>query len=356
MAKHVLRRLLTGALMLLVGLLTGCQAASVSAEYTQAHVTEQDAAAKYPDFAAIATPLLCIPGLAQDAIPQGIDYAASPDWVVISNYHRDGAASTLSLVDKTTGEMVKAVRLANVDGSVHTSHVGGVAIAGDLVWVASQSKLFEVSIAALEAAEHMGTVRIEREIAVSTKASYANVSGNVLWVGEFFHTDNGYETPETHHLDAPDGKKHKALCVGYRLDENGAAAFTLDKDGIARPDYALSTIDRIQGFAQAADGVFYLSQSYGRRNDATLYAYANVLEAPADDSILLGEWDVPLWYLDTGALLSILTTPPMSEGITVVGDALLVLYESGANYYRTGGALSPTDSVWALRISGFPAR
>lgn len=340
--------LLCAALCILC--LSGCAAPPALAAYTQASVVEKDAMAQYPAFYKAASQAFVIPGLAQGAIPQGMDCVPERGWVIISSYHRNGEASTLAVVDLQTGEMVKAVQLQNVDGSAHTSHVGGVAAGGDSVFVASANTLFQVPLSAVEAAGHMDAVRIAREIPVPTKASYANISNGILWVGEFYHTADGYDTPEDHHLTATDGAAHMALCVGYRLDANGGAHFALDADGVAVPDVAVSTIDRVQGFAQDARGRFYLSQSYGRKNSAMLYAYDDVLAGDAQGSFVVGETQVPLWYLDASAGMATMLSPPMSEGICVAGDALLVLYESGATYYRTDGAKDPTDKVWALRL------
>lgn len=328
--------------------LSGCSTPPALAEYTQAAVVDKDTMAHYPAFHKAGRQAFIIPGLDQGAIPQGIDYVSSRDWAIISNYHRGGAASTLSIVDMKTGEMIKAVQLQNIDGSIHTSHVGGVAAGDQYIFVASAYTLFQIPLTAIDEAEHMGTVRIEREIAVPTKASYANISNGVLWVGEFYHTADGYDTPEDHHMTATDGAPHKALCVGYRLDASDESRFTAD-DGIAIPDIAISTIGSIQGFAQDAQGRFYLSQSYGRKNTATLYAYDDVLATSAQGTFAVGDVQVPLWYLDANAGVTTLLSPPMSEGICMANDELLVLYESGATYYRADGAKDPTDKVWALQ-------
>lgn len=325
-------------------LAAGCAAPPMSASYTQEGVVADETFGDHP---AIGTAAFVIPGLVQEAIPQGIDYDVGRDWALVSSYHRDGAASTLSVVELSTGAIVKAVRLQNANGSVHTSHAGGVAMDGTRAWVASQGKLFELSMDDIAAARHMDAVRIAREIAVPNKASFASVTEGILWVGEFFHTEGDYATDASHHLAAPDGTTLRALCAGYRLD---GGDFRLGKGGVAIPDYMLSIADRIQGFARLPDGRFALSQSYGRANDSALLVYRDVLQDAPQGSFAVGGEDVPLWYLDTGAEAARIVAPPMAEGITVADGDLLVLFESGATYYRTNGAINPTDEVWTITL------
>lgn len=331
-------------------LLSGCAAFGNNTPYAQEQVVIQDNMSQYEKFAAVSEQGFTIPGLSQDMIPQGIDYVAEKDWFIISNYFRDKNASVLTVVDAITGEMVKAVRLANIDGQKHISHVGGVAAGLENLWISSDSTLFRVSLASIEKAEHMNTVRIEEEIAIPTKGSYANVSNGILWVGEFDHTADGYDTATEHHMQARDGMRHQSICVGYVLQED-ETAFTRAEDGIAIPDYVLSTTNRIQGLAQSSDGSFLLSQSYGRGNDSTLYAYGPVLQEPAHGSMEIGQTTVPLWFLDGVSQTGELQTAPMTEGVCVVDDNLYVLFESGASYYRKNGAVNPTDQVWRVSVA-----
>ncbi|MBO7740884.1 MAG: hypothetical protein J6S34_05100, partial [Clostridia bacterium] len=60
----------------------------------------------------------------------------------------------------------------------------------------------------------------------------------------------------------------------------------------------------------------------------------------------LGGIDVPVYYLDDSFTNTAYTSLPMSEGLAVYGDTLLVLYESGASAYKNDGGKYPTDNVW----------
>ena len=186
------------------------------------------------------------------------------------------------------------------------------------------------------------------------RASFCNVSEGMLWVGDFYiPNDATYNTPEWRHMTNRDGKKYGALCVGYRLDgktENGIAADAW-KDGMeyATPDVALSITQKIQGFAVVGDKIA-LSQSYGRTNNSTVLLYHNVLSEPQHSEIKINDTLVPVWFLDSKSAAGSYVTMPMSEALAVHQGDLLVLYESGASYYKDNGGKNPTDRVWRINL------
>lgn len=86
------------------------------------------------------------------------------------------------------------------------------------------------------------------------------------------------------------------------------------------------------------DGRLFLSLSYGRGNRSTIVIYRNPLrEAPHSKATLSDGTTVPLWYLDGENYLREIDFPPMAEGITMIGNRLAVLPESGAAKFQSRG-------------------
>ncbi|UUZ85308.1 hypothetical protein LJK88_18130 [Paenibacillus sp. P26] len=52
-----------------------------------------------------------VPDLKQNAVPQGMAYLAERSWILLSHYREDGKPSLLTVVDASTGKMVKALEL-----------------------------------------------------------------------------------------------------------------------------------------------------------------------------------------------------------------------------------------------------
>ncbi|MBO5269692.1 MAG: hypothetical protein J6B77_02825, partial [Clostridia bacterium] len=312
---------------------------------------------KYSSFNAISYPEWVVPALKQGMIPQGMDIWEEKNLLVISGYFRDYSlipSSVLVTVDLTTGKLVGEYLLKNADGTYHTSHVGGVAVSDRNLYIANGSYLYRIPISALNDAGNHGTLKIVESITVPVRASFCNVSDGVLWVGDFYiPNDATYKTPEWRHMTNRDGKTYGGLCVGYRLDDKTESGITVDawREGMecSTPDVALSITQKIQGFTIVGDKIA-LSQSYGRTNNATILLYHNVLSEPEHSEIKINDTLVPVWFLDSKAEAGSYVTMPMTEGLATHNGDLLILYESGASYYKDNGGKNPTDRVWRMDL------
>ena len=99
------------------------------------------------------------------------------------------------------------------------------------------------------------------------------------------------------------------------------------------------------------DGRVFLSLSYGRRNRSTIVIYRNPLREAAHSKVTLSDGTtVPLWYLDGENYLTEIDFPPMAEGITMIGNRLAVLSESGAAKFQPRGK-GPLDFILLLDVS-----
>ena len=102
-----------------------------------------------------------------------------------------------------------------------------------------------------------------------------------------------------------------------------------------------------QGMTMTEDGTVLLSQSYGRKNDSTVYLCTPDLAQP-DTTVSLNGTAVDAWILDSLVTQSELVAMPMTEALCVGPEGeVLVLFESGAMAYSDG--TNRTDHIWRFQ-------
>jgi len=306
----------------------------------------------YRIFLAFSSPWPVIPGLYQRAVPQGLAYLPSERLLIISSYMSDGRASILSCVSMLDGTLVKTLWLRNPDGTPHTGHVGGLAASREHLWVSSGPGVYPLVLEVILSAADGAEVGLLEFVATETKGSFATYSGGVLWVGEFTRADGRYPTAENHHLEARDGSSHRGWLAGFALDEESdLIESSPGATGRVWPDLVLSIPDEVQG-AAFMNGAIVLSASYGRQNRSTLTKYENPLDLPPHGFLGAPDRSTPLWFLDDENKCGSLSAPPMSEGVARCKGQLAVLFESGADKYRSD-ALFPLERVQLLDPAAF---
>ncbi len=213
-----------------------------------------------------------------------------------------------------------------------------------------------MTIADFEATPDNGFIAFKDYYETETKGSFATYAGDVVWVGEFaYYPSSGrrYETRRSHHLKDRAGNLRYGWAAGYKLDP-GSDNFAEpeSKSGKPQPDYILSIMDKVQGMTFTGN-IIALSTSYGRANNSTLLIHSNHMNRQPDKYVKLsGERPVPLWFIDSGNAISKLVAPSMMEGITKYGNFLVLLFESGANKYQSGG-FWPMDKTYLININKF---
>jgi hypothetical protein len=277
-----------------------------------------------------------IPGLKQGLVPQGLAYYAERNWLIVSSYRNDGAPSVLFIIDFATNKLVKSLLLYDNSLLPYKGHAGGIAVSSRHLWVGGENLVRALPLEALVKAGDGSKVSFSSSFRPETKASFVSYSDGVLWVGDYFNaTKDPSHTTDRHKQKTTDNKEYNAWAVGYRLDPgtDNIPKYAPVDDKRTVPDLILSIPDKIQGFV-IHRGQVVLSQSAGTTNPSYLLKYRDFRKEPESASVTLGGRVVPIWILDGSKQADRLAMPPMSEGVDVMRDRLVVLFESAAEPYR----------------------
>lgn len=167
-----------------------------------------------------------IPGLSSsnDYTPQGMTYWEEKEWILISAYDASGAGkhSVIYALDAASTEFVALFKILNADGSVNTSHGGGIAASKyNFYYADTASKISYIPLSEMNVAP--GTVKeIRLKGSIDCKGelggaatSYCCYEDGVLWAGNFYYSgDDSYKTSAHSNSDS--------MIVGYELHGNSS--------------------------------------------------------------------------------------------------------------------------------------
>lgn len=229
--------------------------------------------------------------------------------------------------------------------------MGGIAAVGNTLYVSAKldsDGSYSVAVLSLDQLPPSGShdVTVEHTIPVPVSPSFLNYSRGTLWVGNFYHPKADYNLSlELNFTTRSANGEYGCYILGYRMGEDGALSIP-DGEKYPVPDCAMAAPDRIQGVCCLGDEVI-LSQSYGRGANSTLLFY-QVPEGDGFDGTLdVCGHDIPCYILDSARQSQAMTAMPMTEGLCLSPDGVLVLFESGSSRYSDGKYR--TDHVWELK-------
>lgn len=307
---------------------------------------------EYDDFYQNADFHCAIPGLKQKFIPQGVAYDEFTSQTYITGYFDDNQNSVIFVMDKN-GNFVKEIILSLSDSEAYTGHSGGIAVTEKHVFVSNGKKLYHLSKQAITSGGAHLELSFDGYARVDVNASYVSYSDGKLFVGEFEYAKNSYVTDMSHHVLTADDDLNTALTLMLDVDENSTFGIkNVSSSGDwAVPSLAFSHTERIQGFDyDAKNNLAVLSQSYGRKNDSTLFLHTVVADA-FERTIELSQGTAKLVILDQSNLTKTVVCPPMTEDVDVCNGRIYICFESAAYKYYEGAnlfnkAINPIDSIF----------
>lgn len=275
-----------------------------------------------------------IPDCGRGFVAQGIAYDEQSGCFLVNGYQKDNVASPIYIIAPEARKPDKTIRMAMPDGSDYTGHAGGIAAYGDYVYVADggEHRLLVFSRQSIyDAAEEssvaaIGTFDTSVSDADYIGPAFVTVDGDRLVTGEFYRNPN-YPTPESHKFTTLAGDYQQALAVEYELDPQAQYGI------VPTPAKAYTLPDLAQGMCFDG-GKIYVSTSWGTAF-SHIYQYDESRLQLQGNIALLG-MELPLYSLDSGALLVDGVIAPMSEEIVVVDGNLYTMCESASDKYIFG--------------------
>lgn len=317
-------------------------------EYSQTTINSAYETNEYKNFNSISSKGATIPGLAEGSIPQGICYIENQDVFLTTGYHKGGAPSTVFVIDKDSGELLKSVILYDNEGNPFCGHVGGIASDGTWVWIGSENSIYVFAYDLIKNANDMDSVILSKVIPCSVNADYVYWDGTHLWVGEYNYAPF-YRTDTSHIFVDSTGIRYSALVVRYSI---------LPFDGtIGEAEFALYVPDKVQAIVLQDDGSVILSCSFWCFESSKLMCYF-LLDDSESSTVRIDDKQIPVFYLAEQYLLWELSMPPMAEGIAFADGNYYILFESDARLYswyasnRLGNIMIvPSQSIYSKEDS-----
>ena len=298
--KRILRKLLWKLLVAVVGLAVLTVGVLNLAKF-----------ALYHEYYSSKTDICINPGLGDGFVCQGIAASEEHDLILVSGYMKDHSASRIYAVDSDDNYLY--VELKQGD-QAFTGHSGGVATTGGVVYIASDDRIFTVSLDEVITAQSGDSVDIGEGIAVNNQSSFVYTDDTYLYVGEFH--DGGKYNIVGHETESAEGT-HYAICSVYDLND------------LTTPIRIYSIRNKVQGICFTPDGKVIMSTSYGLK-DSVYYVY-DLSKATDSGTTMDG---APLYHLDQ--LEKEIKGPAMSEGLDYRDGKVITLTESASNKYLFG--------------------
>lgn len=308
---------------------------------------------EYKPFLKSAKPWAVIPGLNEGMIPQGMCYCAEDKRTYIASYSKADIPSVISILDED-GVLTAEAYLYNADGSRFSSHVGGLAISDDTLFVSAPADAeghYQVAEIPMKELEGEGTkeVKIKKTFRVPVSPSFMNFSDGCLWVGNFYHPKGNYDlSADMNYTTKAENAEYGCYILGYDLSKKSVERFDeAGPDGYPVPDMVMAAPDRIQGITSLSNGQMLLSQSYGRKSESRLMSFDTSSTHATLQDFQVGSSKVPGFILDSNCLTKAVTALPMTEAVSATPDGMiLVSFESGAMHYSDGK--DRTDHIWKM--------
>ena len=278
-----------------------------------------------------------IPWSNKGYIAQGITYDAASDNFYLTGYMKDGSASPILVVNRTTGKFVNAIRMANPDGSSFTGHAGGLTLFENQLYIAgsSDSCFYVFNKSSIDGAQKGSSVPYTKIVDLKKggdkiKVAYCTTNNGLVYAGEFFR-DPQYLLSEEHQVQTADGLQ-RALAVGFEVNT----------DGTTTAKIAYSIPIQIQGMCFDGNDL-YLTTSWGL-GKSFVYKYDLSKITQSGTKKVCGE-TVPLYNLTMNNMAACYTLPPMAEEIECVDGLFYINNESASNKYIFGKF---TGGRWCL--------
>lgn len=300
------------------------------------------------------------PGQNDGFVCQGIAAVDGDDRILVSGYMTGNRASRIYV---TTTDSESYYVTLNRDGEPFTGHAGGIAVSGDMAYIASGSRIYSFALDDVLTAENGESVNIGKGTKVNNAASFLYTDDEYLYVGSFTEPDDYHVQNQIYagtNLAAGTGLPLGTLFYGTNTEyvvTNSSAEIELPEtlfetaeglhlaicsvypiDDLSAPVKVYSIRDRVQGICFTPDGKIVLSTSYGLTSSG-YWVYDR--DSATDSGKTLD--GAPVYILEK--TIKEFTGPAMAEGLDYYDNGIITLTESASNKYIFGKLFFADDIV-----------
>jgi hypothetical protein len=291
----------------------------------------------YSQFRSLVLSSFTLPGLAAGFVPQGIANIPGSPALIVSGYHADSKLSVVYLIDLNAQKPLRVAYLTS-GGIPQKRHAGGVAVTGDHFWIPGNGSLFRFPLYELLSHEASDRLHIEMDVEITgieSRGSHLSAWGDYLIMGDF-GSRRPQHGPVSHHRSPKDSRLLYRSLV-FKIDRLSNMPVDVD-----RPSLIIHHDDQVQGLAMGLNGLVVTSRSWG--DNHSRFEFHRI---PLEDNWIkyssrspyrkgdLAEDLIPSISLSRDNRLITIFGPPGSEGIALVGNKAMTLFEGGAYPYRS---------------------
>ncbi|MBO5313570.1 MAG: hypothetical protein J6B29_06345 [Clostridia bacterium] len=287
---------------------------------------------KYNSFYSNAQREFAIPGLKDGYVPQGFDYHDGEKVFLSCGYMSNGKSSRVYVIDKYGNYTYTELR--DEYNNAYTGHTGGIAYYNDFLYITGSDGVDVFSLEDVLKGEEKTALRGTIGT-YGINPAFCFIHDGELFAGAF-HKDGDYDTPMSHHIEVKPGEVNKALMVTFKLSDAGVATYGVDP--APRAVYSLPSY--VQGITVTEDNKMMLSTSWGLTT-SKIYIHdfkeiSGEFNGTAYKTTVIGDKELPLYYVSSDSLIKTVEAPPMAEEILYQNGRIWIMNESACNKYIFG--------------------
>ena len=246
-------------------------------------------------------------------VPQGLAYSEKYNVAFQTSYNSNHNVSMLYVIDFESGNLLKQLKLIEVDGTNNTNHVGGITTDDNIVWITNDYEVNEYSIEEIMNTEN-DYIKSQKSTKIPNRGDFCLYHENILWIGDFF-LNPFYKVPD-----------NNPLLMGYNIEN---IEIELDYN---TPNYIISLPKMVQGMVITPDNKFVFTTSFTPFIKSNLIFYSNVLDEKPETYNLNGK-EIPYYKFSKKNLEKNIKLPPMAEGMFNIDNNLYILFENSSDTY-----------------------
>ena len=246
-------------------------------------------------------------------VPQGLAYSEKYNVAFQTSYNSNHNVSMLYVIDFESGNLLKQLKLIEVDGTNNTNHVGGITTDDNIVWITNDYEVNEYSIEEIMNTEN-DYIKSQKSTKIPNRGDFCLYHENILWIGDFF-LNPFYKVPD-----------NNPLLMGYNIEN---IEIELDYN---TPNYIISLPKMVQGMVVTPDNKFVFTTSFTPFIKSNLIFYSNVLDEKPETYNLNGK-EIPYYKFSKKNLEKNIKLPPMAEGMFNIDNNLYILFENSSDTY-----------------------